>query len=220
MLAVASNHQVHTAPASAAPSSPPALPSSAWQRLSAGPGAKGHRFYDWAWITIDDPAGRAPLAADPPHHRTGELAFYRCYSPRPVPLAALVHVAGRRWTVEEDFQAAKGLAGLDQHQVRRWNSWHRWITLAMLAHAFLTVTAAAEQAATPPPRPDPPDPQRNRPPVHRSLHPGRTWHRLHWSRRRRHQPEPEPATTAVKPDYLITNYGWSTRTCYQVLGPG
>ena len=43
-----------------------------------------------------------------------------------------------------DFQAAKGLAALDQHQVRAWTSWHRWTILAMLAHAFLAVTAAAE----------------------------------------------------------------------------
>jgi hypothetical protein len=47
--------------------------------------------------------------------------------------------------VEENFQAAKGLTGLDQHQVRRWDSWHRWVTLAMLAAAFLTITAAAER---------------------------------------------------------------------------
>jgi SRSO17 transposase len=38
--------------------------------------------------------------------------------------------------------AAKGLVGLDQHRVRRWASWHRWITLAMLAHAFLAVPTA------------------------------------------------------------------------------
>jgi hypothetical protein len=53
---------------------------------------------------------------------TGELAFYRCFTPRPTPLAVLVHVAGRRWRVEEAFQAGKGLRGLDQHQVRRWRS--------------------------------------------------------------------------------------------------
>lgn len=63
-------------------------------------------------------------------------------------LTALVKVAGRRWTVEETFQAAKSLAGLDEHQVRRWVSWHRWTTLAMLAHAFLAVTAAIERATT------------------------------------------------------------------------
>ena len=55
----------------------------------------------------------------------------------PVPLAVLVKIAGRRWTIEEAFHAGKGLCGLDQHQVRRWRSWYRWATLAMLAHAFL-----------------------------------------------------------------------------------
>lgn len=52
-----------------------------------------------------------------------------------------MRVAGRRGTVEGTFQAAKRLAGLDEHQVRRWTSWHRWVTLAMLAHAFLAATS-------------------------------------------------------------------------------
>lgn len=55
-------------------------------------------------------------------------------------------VAGRRWTVEETFQSGKCLAGLDEHQVRRWTSWHRWVTLAMLAHAFLAAATAHERA--------------------------------------------------------------------------
>lgn len=33
------------------------LPKRAWQRLSAGAGAKGHRFYDWAQVDIDSPPG-------------------------------------------------------------------------------------------------------------------------------------------------------------------
>ena len=92
-----------------------------------------------------------PLAADPPpppHRGTGLLPLLR---PQPVPLRALVKVAGRRWTIEENFQAGKGLTGLDEHQVRRWTSWHRWVTLAMLAAAFLAIAAAAEHARTQPP---------------------------------------------------------------------
>ena len=54
-----------------------------------------------------------------------------------------------RWTVEEYFQAGKELAALDEHQVRRWTSWHRWTVLAMLAHAFLSVVAATEHARRP-----------------------------------------------------------------------
>jgi SRSO17 transposase len=52
-----------------------------------------------------------------------------------------VQVVGRRWAVKENFQAAKSNADLDEHQDRRWDSWHRWTTLPMLAHAFLTVLA-------------------------------------------------------------------------------
>lgn len=60
-----------------------------------------------------------------------------------------MRVAGSRWRVEETFQAGKGLAGLDEHQVRRYASWSRWVTLAMLAHAFLAVVRADEHARHP-----------------------------------------------------------------------
>jgi hypothetical protein len=68
----------------------------------------------------------------------------RAFNPAPVRLAALVRVAGRRWTIEESFAAGKELAALDQHQVRGWRSWQRWTALAVLAHAFLSVMAATE----------------------------------------------------------------------------
>ncbi|MFD1516987.1 IS701 family transposase [Pseudonocardia yunnanensis] len=126
------------------------LPKPAWQKLSAGAGAKGHRFYDWAVIDTADPGpGHRQLLIRRNRH-TGELAYYRCHSPQAVPLSTLVKVAGSRWRVEETFQAEKGLAGLDEH--RRFVSWTRWATLAMLAHAFLTVVRADEH--TRPPAPD------------------------------------------------------------------
>ena len=123
------------------------LPASAWQRRSAGAGSKGPRYYDWAWL--DDVCTDAD-PDDGGHHSllirrnttTGELAFYRCWTPRPATLAQLVRVAGIRWTVEEAFQAAKGQVGLDQHQVRRWDSWHRFTTLALAALAVLAICAA------------------------------------------------------------------------------
>jgi len=140
------------------------LPRRAWHRLSAGPGAKGERFYDWAWISHPGPAQRADRTEpDEPldtrswwllirrHRHTGELAFYRCYSPEPVPLRQLVRVAGRRWIIEEAFQAGKGLAGLDEHQVRCWTSWRRWTLLAMIGHALLAVLAATAHADRPAP---------------------------------------------------------------------
>lgn len=112
-----------------------------WHRYSAGAGAKGPRYYDWAWTPIDpqDPGHRWLLIRRNP--KTGELAYYRCHAPSPVPLLTLVRVAGIRWSVEESFQAAKGQVGLDHYQVRTWTGWHRHITLAMLALAFLAVLA-------------------------------------------------------------------------------
>ncbi|MFI6729798.1 IS701 family transposase [Streptomyces atratus] len=154
VLAVSSTHPVVThAGKFQAKTLAARIPKRAWQRLSAGAGAKGERYYDWAQIQVHDPAGRLGqwCLLVRRNRRTRELAFYRCFSPHPVPMSELVRVAGRRWTVEETFQAGKGLTGLDEHQVRRWTSWHRWVTLAMLAHAFLAVTAATERHDRPAP---------------------------------------------------------------------
>ena len=76
------------------------LPRRAWQRLSAGDGAKGHRWYDWAWVTISNPGPGHRCLLIRRNRSTGELAFYHCYSPQRVTLAALVKVAGLRWTIE------------------------------------------------------------------------------------------------------------------------
>jgi hypothetical protein len=75
------------------------------------------------------------------------LTCYLTWTPAPVPLQTLVTVAGMRWRIEETFQGAKELAGLDEHQVRTWTSWRRWVTLAMLAYAFLAATRASEYTA-------------------------------------------------------------------------
>jgi SRSO17 transposase len=156
VLQVAANRQVSTKPGPVRVDRlPDLIPKQAWQRYSAGAGSKGPRWYSWAWIAI-----AAEHDTDTGIHHvlirrndvTGELAYHRCYSPHPVPLLTLVAVAGQRWRIEESFQAAKTLTGLDQHQVRCWKSWHRWTTLAMLAHAFLAVATAAERAQTPAPQ--------------------------------------------------------------------
>jgi len=120
------------------------LPAQAWKRISAGAGAKGPRLYHWARAAIrplEDTSSYWLLVrrslTDP-----SDLAYYLCHGPEATPLRELVRVAGARWAIEETFQTAKGQVGLDQYQVRRFDSWYRHVTLAMLAHAFLTVTTA------------------------------------------------------------------------------
>jgi SRSO17 transposase len=121
-----------------------AVPDSDWSRVSAGAGAKGPRLYDWARVPI------RPLS-EPGRYwllvrrrlTDGELAHYLCFCPPETSLADLVAVAGTRWAIEESFHTAKGEVGLDHYQVRRYDAWYRHISLACLAHAYLTVTRAA-----------------------------------------------------------------------------
>ena len=115
---------------------------SAWVRCSAGNGAKGPRVYDWTAVKIRplrEPGKGHWLLARRSLAKPGELAYYLCFGPAETTLAELVRVAGTRWAIEECFEEAKGQVGLDQYEVRRWDGWYRHITLAMLAHAYLTV---------------------------------------------------------------------------------
>src|SRR3954452_6297062 len=117
------------------------VPPEGWRRLSAGEGAKGPRLYDWAFLPYRGaPPGRATgLLARCKLDEPDELTFYLTLAPEGTDLATLVRVAGTRWTIEACFEAAKGEVGLDEYEVRSWTRWHRHVTLAMLAHAYLAV---------------------------------------------------------------------------------
>ena len=172
------------------------LPTAAWQRYSAGAGSKGPRWYAWAWIDITDSQHPGQTLLIRRNTTTGELAFYRCWSPTPTNLSTLVRVAGTRWCVEESFQAAKGQVGLDHYQIRGWTPWHRFVTLAMLALAIL---ATLTTAAAPAPDPDPHRYARQTDPITLTIPEIRRLlnvllvkpvhdlaHLLHWSNWRRH----------------------------------
>lgn len=132
-------------------------PAEAWQRIEVGEGSKGprastsglgavsgvldtrRRFYA-QWLLVRRSVGEE----DDPEQK---LAYYRAYGPEQTSLAELARVAGTRWSIEECFERAKGETGLDHYEVRRWEAWHRHITLGQLAHAFLEVPRASANAA-------------------------------------------------------------------------
>ncbi|RKE22140.1 SRSO17 transposase [Streptomyces sp. TLI_171] len=128
-------------------------PPEAWQRLSAGSGAKGERLYDWAAARLpavwefdgDQPTRQRWMLARRSLTKPDDVAYYLACAPLDATVADLVRVAGCRWKIEECFQSAKNECGLDQYEVRRYVGWYRHITLAMLAHAFLAVMAAQER---------------------------------------------------------------------------
>lgn len=128
-----------------------AWPAAAWQRLSAGEGSQGPRWYDWAWMPMSwrlAPAGMAHwLLARRSVSRPDELAYYFVFGPAASSLEQIVRVAGTRWQVEQAFELAKGEVGLDEYEVRTWVGWYRHITLAMFALAYLTVVRRQAQQA-------------------------------------------------------------------------
>jgi SRSO17 transposase len=125
------------------------LPARKWHTITVGDGAKGPRRYDWARVAL-----RADPDAEPGHRwllarrnrTTGEMAYYRCFSTHLPRLGELARVAARRWSIEVNFQHAKTLVGLDQHQVRTWRSWRRWTLLGMLALTLLTALSTTAPA--------------------------------------------------------------------------
>ncbi|HEY8597044.1 MAG TPA: IS701 family transposase [Thermomicrobiales bacterium] len=150
-LAVASDHGVWTRGERAeARALADALPTAAWARASAGDGAQGPRWYDWACLALPYDAAdgwahwllvRRSIGA------LGERAYYRVYARADTAPGAMVRAVGRRWGIEAAFADAKGLVGLDHYEVRRWAGWYRHVTLSLLAHAALVAARAAATAA-------------------------------------------------------------------------
>jgi SRSO17 transposase len=127
------------------------LPPDAWTVLSAGEGSQGPRLYEWAWLALwgeHDAQTRGRGAwllirrslSDP-----SKRAYYRVSGPASTTLQEAVRVAGRRWSIEEGLEEAKGEVGLDQYEVRGYRAWYRHITLALVAHAVLVVTRVQEK---------------------------------------------------------------------------
>ncbi len=116
-----------------------------WQRLAVGAGSKGPRVFDWALIRL--PYDTAPgfgqwVLVRRSVSEPDDLAYYRVFGPAATALAEFARVAGTRWVIEEGFGRAKGEVGLDQYEVRKWDGWYRHLTLALFAHAMLTVIRA------------------------------------------------------------------------------
>jgi SRSO17 transposase len=123
------------------------LDEGAWQRLSAGEGTKGERLYDWAYCELADLEGAQYGGALPGlwtrgllirrSLSDGELSFFTTWCPAGTGIATLVAVEGRRWAIEDAFEAAKTELGLAHNKTRSWHGWHRHVSLVMLAFAMM-----------------------------------------------------------------------------------
>ena len=133
-----------------------------FEERSAGPGAKGQRYYEWALIALKSarhfilvrrpcgqPWGNPPeLTGHAPASAAGnpgggdrvkdeKITFCLCFMPAGSPIKPtmgnLVLMAGRRWAAEEGNETGKGPLGWDQNQLRKFGSLQKHTALAGLA---------------------------------------------------------------------------------------
>jgi SRSO17 transposase len=106
-----------------------------WACLDLAPDQeKGMRRWLLVRRSTDDPEARG---------------FYQAYGPEGTSIEELVGVCQDRWAVEQCFAEAKGEVGMDHYEVRRWDAWHRHVTLCLLAHALLVVVRLAAREEDP-----------------------------------------------------------------------
>ena len=122
------------------------LPEDAFSEVLPARDGGGRRPWEWACLDLaaDPEKGMrrwllVRRSTDDPEDR----GFYQAYGPEGTTVEELVGVCQDRWAVEECFAEAKGEVGMDHYEVRRWDAWHRHITLCLLAHAFLVVVRLA-----------------------------------------------------------------------------
>jgi SRSO17 transposase len=122
------------------------LPEEAFSEVRPARDGGGERPWEWACLDLaaDPEKGMrrwllVRRSTDDPEDR----GYYQAYGPAGTPIEELVRVCQERWAVEECFAEAKGEVGLDHYEVRRWEAWHRYITLCLLAHAFLVAVRIA-----------------------------------------------------------------------------
>lgn len=123
------------------------------EELNELEGRDSGKLRRWQWARAQSPYESAEeraqwLLVRRSVNRPEEMAYYRAYGSEEATVEELAKVAGSRWSIEEGFERAEGEVGLDHYEVRRWDGWHRHITLCLLAHAFLEVVRATADAET------------------------------------------------------------------------
>jgi SRSO17 transposase len=121
------------------------LPTAAWHTLTVADGAQGPRTYQFAAQRVwesrsegrDHLPGRACWLVARRNLDGSELKYLLSNAPDETPLRTLATVSAMRWSIETEFETAKGDLGLDEYEVRAWPGWQHHITLVLLAGAFL-----------------------------------------------------------------------------------
>jgi SRSO17 transposase len=131
-----------------------ALPVDAWTRYALTLSEQGLRESDWTAqriVAMTDDLGEQWLLIRRSLVDPTDLTYFLSNAPADTARDVLVQVAGSRYHVEHLLEEAKGIAGLGQYEVRYWHSWYRHMTLALMAHAWLTLIRHADAQKKSPP---------------------------------------------------------------------
>ncbi len=130
-----------------------------WHRCCVGDNRKDQLSFDWTAEPVrEDICGRpgptAWLLTSRFMHEPSTLLYHLASVPAQTPPARIARVAATIRIAERAIDGARQVAGLDQYHVRHWHSWHRHVTLSMMAYGWLKLAAASAERI---PRPEPPE---------------------------------------------------------------
>jgi len=143
VLAIGSHHHVQQIPAEqdlTLQTLVHDLPKQNWERLCFRVGEKGLICYEWQAVRVqmkNDTIGEQWLLIQRSLSDSPQYKFYLSNAPSDTEIVDLVAVALSRHPIEELFEEAKSEVGMADYEVRHWHSWHRHMTLVMLAHTWL-----------------------------------------------------------------------------------
>ena len=89
------------------------------------------------------------LLAEWPPEAEEPSGYWLSTLPEDTPLEELVRLAKIRWRIEHDYRELKTGLGLDHFEGRSYPGWHRHVTLAVLAQAFITMIRTDPKVAAP-----------------------------------------------------------------------
>jgi SRSO17 transposase len=119
------------------------IPDDQWQRICLREGDKGPREFEFARLRVFEKwnGKPGPVAWLLIRRALGagerDIKVYLSNAPDNVALSEMAWAGCQRWSIEVDFNLAKGEVGLDHYELTKYRGWYHHITLSMLALAFL-----------------------------------------------------------------------------------
>jgi len=123
-----------------------AQPEESWQRITTRQATKGLLQVDllvqrvWVWDKEETSARQWSLIVRREVESRETIKYSLSNAPTDTSMERLAFMQGQRYFVERAFQDAKGCAGMDQYQIRGWQSWHHHMSLVMMSMLFMLET--------------------------------------------------------------------------------